>query len=71
MTNFLQNAALNKLQEQSKDMLEKLINLLKEIRESQDESTLALISIYNNQKALAKKLKVKLPEPIVKMEVEK
>jgi len=49
----------------------KLCKHIEDISEAQDEMTKALISIFNNQIVIAKKIGVKLPDPLVKMEVEK
>ena len=47
-----------------------LIEYLEDLAESQDQLTKAVISLYNNQKAMAEKIDVKLPEPLVEMDIE-
>lgn len=50
--------------------IEELCGHIEDISEAQDELVKAVVSLYNNQQEIAKKLSVELPEPLIDMSVE-
>lgn len=49
---------------------DKIMYHLEDIAEGMDQITLANMTLYNNQVEIARKLNIKLPEPLINMNLE-
>lgn len=70
MFKTLKDAAVSMRDGHVEKEIGKLCKHIEDIAEAQDEMTKALLSIYQNQIAMAAHFKITLPEPLIKMTIE-
>ena len=69
MFKTLKDAAVRMKEGNVEGEIKKLCQHIEDISEAQDEMTKALISIYQNQLAIATHFKIELPKPLIEMTI--